>query len=378
MKHTFESVRKFVEDSGFILLSDYIRSDKNISIKCLKCGFIWDVQFGHFYNRNNKCKNCSFFNKFTLEEAKNICHGKHLILLDNFYKDSKTSMNVQCEKCHYVWKNTICNIQKNLEYCPKCKIEEQRHTYEYVKEYCKNVGINLLSREYHRTHEKLQLECIKCKYVWFTGFSRIVSGNRCPDCANRFVHEKQKHSYEYVKEYCKNVGINLLSTTYSNANEKIKLQCIVCGNVWKCDFHHLKGNKNEIKCSKCFSTGEQKKLSLIVKEIFPNFIHEFNVFKFNWLKSPITNKKLQIDIYIKDPNSNFSLAIEYDGKQHFESISFFGGIPRLEETKRNDNIKNNLISQHKEDVKYFIRFNYKEKLTKEYVLQKLVSCGIVL
>ena len=40
-------------------------------------------------------------------------------------------------------------------------------------------------------------------------------------------------------------------------------------------------------------------------------------------------------------------------------------------SNKRDRLKNKKIHQHPEDVKYFVRFSYKETITKKYVLNKL-------
>ena len=83
--------------------------------------------------------------------------------------------------------------------------------------------------------------------------------------------------------------------------------------------------------------------------------------------------KLEIDIWVP----NIKLAIEYDGEQHFRAVKF---SPKqtdkdtkeaFSKLKRRDKIKNKLISQHPKDITYFVRFSYKDKITKEFVLEKL-------
>jgi len=53
---------------------------------------------------------------------------------------------------------------------------------------------------------------------------------------------------------------------------------------------------------------------------------------------------------------------------------------KLADLRRRDRMKDRKIRSHIEsggqDIKYFIRFNYKECITEEYVKQKLAECGI--
>lgn len=62
-------------------------------------------------------------------------------------------------------------------------------------------------------------------------------------------------------------------------------------------------------------------------------------------------------------------------KQHFEPVCF--GNISLEQAKKNlikqkqkDLLKNNKINKS-DDIDYFIRFNYKEKLTEKYILNRI-------
>jgi uncharacterized protein YbbC (DUF1343 family) len=71
------------------------------------------------------------------------------------------------------------------------------------------------------------------------------------------------------------------------------------------------------------------------------------------------------------------LAIEYDGKQHFSSIDFFGGEEKLRITQEHDRIKNELISQHPDTIKSFIRFSYMDNLTEESVRVRLRNEHII-
>lgn len=55
------------------------------------------------------------------------------------------------------------------------------------------------------------------------------------------------------------------------------------------------------------------------------------------------DKHLKIDIFIPSLN----LCIEYDGKQHFEPIEYFGGLQTFEKVKLNDSIKTEFCASSK-------------------------------
>ena len=60
-----------------------------------------------------------------------------------------------------------------------------------------------------------------------------------------------------------------------------------------------------------------------------------------FLKSP-KGSQMSYDVFI----ANLNIAIEYQGKQHFEPIEYFGGARAFEELKIRDNEKLRLSNEH--------------------------------
>jgi len=56
------------------------------------------------------------------------------------------------------------------------------------------------------------------------------------------------------------------------------------------------------------------------------------------------------------------MCIEFDGRQHFESVKGFGGDEQLKKTQYNDQIKNDFCEEN--NIK-LIRLRYDEKINKE-------------
>ena len=67
-------------------------------------------------------------------------------------------------------------------------------------------------------------------------------------------------------------------------------------------------------------------------ELYYNLKNYFNNLKIIQHARPKWLGRQHFDIYFKDLN----IAVEYQGKQHFEAISIFGGAEGLEKTKEND------------------------------------------
>lgn len=82
------------------------------------------------------------------------------------------------------------------------------------------------------------------------------------------------------------------------------------------------------------SRKRQKSIYSIVKKYFPNDKVEWN-YKHSELLYKRSKKKMELDIYLPSK----SLAIEYQGEQHFIPLEHFGGKERLIELQRRDKEK---------------------------------------
>lgn len=66
-----------------------------------------------------------------------------------------------------------------------------------------------------------------------------------------------------------------------------------------------------------------------------NFQEEY---EFPGLKAP-SGKPLRFDFAVFDDDGNLDFLIEYQGKQHYQAVSKFGGSRGLYQQKYNDNLK---------------------------------------
>ena len=82
-----------------------------------------------------------------------------------------------------------------------------------------------------------------------------------------------------------------------------------------------------------------------------------------------TNKgQLSYDIFVCGEN----IAIEYQGKQHFEPIEYFGGKEKFEEQKKRDQIKKSLSDKNGITLIYV---NYWEDISTELIKNKILEAS---
>lgn len=158
-------------------------------------------------------------------------------------------------------------------------------------------------------------------------------------------------------------------------NPYMKYQIIVKSNIGE-RYHLLLENlnswitamtKDAIKKSKVLKPSQWKseyRLYQYIKMFFADAIYQY---RSDWLGSQ------SLDIYI--PSIQF--AIEYQGKQHYESLEYFGGDEALNEQKNRD--KGKLEKCNKQGVK-LLEWSYDEKLLfssivyflNDYVFNKVI------
>lgn len=115
---------------------------------------------------------------------------------------------------------------------------------------------------------------------------------------------------------------------------------------------------------------EYECISLFNKVLgFPEFKREK---RFNWLRSPITNYHLRVDVFYPE----YKLCVEFDGESHFRPIQFLPNQDpekEFERVKLHDALKNELIPKHGLKL---LRFKYDEPLDEVYIKNCLRGIGI--
>lgn len=96
-----------------------------------------------------------------------------------------------------------------------------------------------------------------------------------------------------------------------------------------------------------------------------NFKEEY---EFAGLKTP-SGKPLRFDFAIFDDDGNLDFLIEYQGKQHYQAVSKFGGNRGLYQQKYNDNLKRRFCAL--KNIK-LIEIPYVDEniVTYDYIMQR--------
>ena len=136
------------------------------------------------------------------------------------------------------------------------------------------------------------------------------------------------------------------STEYINNITKVKIICKKHGTFNQVPYNHYSNSQG---CPKCrLSKGEL----MIERYLIENNISYESQKRFSGC---VNKKTLPFDFYLPDLN----MCIEFDGKQHFESVGFWGGDDGLKYRQFNDSIKTGYCDDN--DIR-LVRISYADDI----------------
>ena len=239
------------------------------------------------------------------------------------YENSKKKIKIIC-RYHGVFEQTPNNHLSKNQDCPKCseKYFEIKTTDEVVSNFKNKHGDKYDYTKVNYKGNKIKVEIV-CKEhgSFYQTPNNHLKGQDCKKCKKMttqdFINKsikihKKKYNYQFVE--------------YLNTRMKVKIFCYSHGIFEQNPYSHLDG----VGCPTCQeSKGER---------IIRNYLDK-NGIKYNSqyvFEECISKKKLKFDFFLPEKNT----CIEYDGRQHFEPVKFYGGIDNFEEQIKRDLIKN--------------------------------------
>ena len=292
-----------------------------------------------------------------IEEAKQV-HGDKYDYSKFKYINTDTKSEVICKK-HGIFSIDPYHHINRKQGCKKCGYdklskEKIKNTNQFIKEAKQIHGdkYDYSLVDYKGEHSKIKIKCNKCKKIFIQTphnhiHNKYNNGCGCPYCfglyktTEQFIEEaKQVHGDKY----------DYSLVDYKNARKKIKIKCNKCKKIFEqAPFNHLNG----CGCPFCKSSKGEEKIRKLLEEYGYVYKKTFFVEKsFRFLKD---RGHLRFDFYIPDKK----IAIEYQGKQHYQVVDKWGGEEGLKLRQKHDQMKRDYCLKNNITL---IEINYRENI----------------
>lgn len=356
-KWTTDSFQKYVleiTDGEYVVLNNYIKSNKKVLVKHTLCGHEYEVTPNKFLT-GRRCPNCAIIKvnaqkrKTTEKFAKEISEiDDHNFELIGDYITNSTRVKILHKECGQVFEI----LPYNFLYSKKCPLCYKKQTTvkshdTFIKEITKKYGNEYeILDTYINSHTHLLVRHMNCGFEWKISPTNLLRGYGCPICGMlKSIKSHTKTHEKFLEEVLiYGEGEYEVLGQYVNNRTPIKLKHLKCHHEWDViPGNFLKGRR----CPKCFSIsrGESKIEDSL---IFNNAFYDFQ-FKIDDCINPITNQKLIFDFAIFNDSEykNIAFLIEYQGEGHYKAIDWAGrGIEWAEEKLREGQYRDKLKRQY--------------------------------
>lgn len=207
-KFSYEQVKQYISKNDCTLISkEYNNQYDKLDIQC-KCGNIFKTTFETFKNRNKtKCDVCSNKIKWNIDKINSyINQNSKCLLLSRTYVNRNERLLFKCS-CGEFFKRNWNSFLSGATTCSKCtskqNSERQRLEYEKVESYIESCDCKLLSTDYRKNTQKLDIQCV-CGEIFKVSFNKFKNNNqiRCRNCTKTISKGELK-----IRNYLKSKNI---------------------------------------------------------------------------------------------------------------------------------------------------------------------------
>lgn len=268
------------------------------------------------------------------------------VKIEDLSKGSHANIEYKCDFCGKIitadYHNYTSRSNTEIDACSDCKGQKnaiitlkrrQDNLYSKALEKCSELGYKLLSEKESitRNTSRIEYECPE-HGVFDMRIANLLSGKKCPQCAIDNAHNKFKLDVEEVVQRVEECGGKILNPEeyYNQDKKNLKIVCPNCGKVFLTSLKHYQQHGGQV-CEECRKHREsigEKKIRYYLEK------HNISFNQGHWFPDCKDKNVLPFDFYLPDTNE----IIEFDGRQHFGSTTFFRHSQEM--TPIHDEIKN--------------------------------------
>jgi serine protease inhibitor ecotin len=321
---------------------DYVNNRTKVLIICPDHGGFWQTPHDHLSGCG--CPYCANNNiQLTKEEFVEKAIKKYGEWYDYSkveYVNSKTKILIICPDHGEFWQTPHSHL--NGHGCPKCAKRYNYTTPEWVEKSILVHGdwYDYSKVDYVNNYTKVCIICPDHGEFWQRP-GHHLKGQGCPYCSG--VAKLTKEEFVERSILVHDIFYDYSRVEYVNNRIKVLIICPDHGEFLQTPSDHLMGHG----CPFCNKSRLEINVNKILTKQNINFIHGQRPFE--WLKN---KNPLELDFYLPE----YNMGIECQGRQHFESIEYFGGDKGLEYIQQNDLIKKQLCEEHGLKL-FYINYN---------------------
>lgn len=343
-----------------VALERYINGKTPILHECLVHNVKWNVRPNDLLNGGgcHKCKGEKIGNalrKSHEQYVEEIKIANPNVVVIGKYNGANTPILHRCLIHNIEWDITPTSVLEGSG-CPECHKEKisniLKRTYEQYIEELKISNPNVIATEcYINSLTPILHKCLIHNVEWEISPDCALRGYGCPEChKEKLRHLKLKTHEQYIEEV-RNINQNIVVVgNYIGANTPILHKCLVCGNEWNAYPNNvIKG----IGCPCCSKSKGEKEICSLLDEYSIEYARQKRFY------DCCDIRPLPFDFYLPTYNA----VIEYNGKQHYEPIEYFGGESSFKIQQLHDKIKEDYCRDN--DIKFLsipYNSNIKEQL----------------
>lgn len=353
----------------------YVNSSTKVEIVCKIHGVFFQTPNKHI-SRRQGCPKCGVeksrvkrtkpFSQF-VNQATDIHLGFYdYSLSKEHYKGAFTKIPIICPE-HGIFHQTPDNHINDRKGCYFCGVERNRRKFTMTQEEFLRRSIEVhgdrydySKTEYKNDKTKVTIICKK-HGDWNQYPGSHIRGFGCQKCGFDSTAIKNGMSKDdFIRKAEETHGVDTYDyskVVFKNSKTKVIIICPEHGEFEQEPTSHMLSSG----CPKCYVSSGERQIRLFLERNHIEFVEQM---KFKECKLELS---LPFDFYLRD----YNLLIEFDGRQHFKAIEYFGGETEFKKRQVRDKIKNQYAKS--QNVK-LLRISYKEQNNIEEILEKEITC----
>lgn len=262
-----------------------------------------------------------------IEKAKQV-HGDKYDYSKVEYINSQTKVCIICPIHGEFWQIPADHLRGRA--CLKCGQiscgeKQKQASKEKFVERCKEIHGNKYNYDKVVYVDALTDIIVTCHTHgdFVTNPNRMLNGHGCPKCHFDTLHSLYSKGRDKFIKDAKEIHGDMFDYSlvdYKNNKTKVKIICNEHGVFETTPEAHLNG----CGCPKCEEPLGERKIS--------DYLEEHNIEFQKQYRINYKGRHYRADFYIPSKN----LIIEYNGKQHYYQVKYFGGIKKLTTQKERD------------------------------------------